>query len=120
MKTILSYCSARVFSMGLVPMVALGRPQPDVAVNENHAAPSLGLNVDSTKYRRGANSHRFDAAAHEQAGKFIALLVLAVAVVALPLLQELMESEMTVGADRPELIRGSPIAPSLIQPRANG
>jgi hypothetical protein len=41
-------------------------------------------------------------------------------IITLPLLQGLAVPIMTASEERPEVLRGSPIAPTLLQPQGNG
>jgi hypothetical protein len=49
MKTVLSYCSARVFSAGLLPMVAMRPRESDAAVNDNRVSVQTRLGHTVTK-----------------------------------------------------------------------
>jgi hypothetical protein len=49
MKTVLSYCSARVFSAGLLPMVAMRPCQSGAAVNDNTLSIQMRLGYVAPK-----------------------------------------------------------------------
>jgi hypothetical protein len=46
MKTVLSYCSARMFLKGLLPMVAMSPRQARGAVNDNDLQRPAGFTVE--------------------------------------------------------------------------
>ena len=51
MKTVLSYCSARMFLRGLLPMVAMSPRQSRGAVNDNDPQRRIGLTVEASKQK---------------------------------------------------------------------
>ena len=53
MKTVLSYCSARMFLKGLLPMVAMSPGQSEGAVNDNDLQRHVAFTVEQSK-KRGA------------------------------------------------------------------
>ncbi len=53
MKTVLSYCSSRMFLQGLLPMVAMSPRQSGGAVNDNDLQRDVGL-VSAPSNKRGA------------------------------------------------------------------
>ena len=46
MKTVLSYCSARMFLKGLLPMVAMSPRQSEGAVNDNDRQRHAGFTIE--------------------------------------------------------------------------
>jgi hypothetical protein len=120
MKTVLSYCSARAFSAGLLPMVSMSHPQPAVTVNDNDARPEVKLSINPPEHQESAGPLHRDRAVYRQVAYLTAALVLLAAIVTLPLLQGLVIPGMTTSVGGPEIIRGSPIAPVLLQPQRSG
>jgi hypothetical protein len=51
MKTVLSYCSARMFLKGLLPMVAMSPRQSGGAVNDNDPQRHVGFTVEASQQR---------------------------------------------------------------------
>jgi hypothetical protein len=120
MKAVLSYCSARMFSTGLLPMVAMSPRQARAALNDNDAQYHCEFPVEPCEPGGSARSLHTGSAAYRLTRHVVAGLALAVGILALPLLQGLVVPVMTASQDRPELIRGSPIAPALLQLQENG
>jgi hypothetical protein len=59
-------------------------------------------------------------AAYRRAEFILAVLAVVAGIIALPLLQSLPVSIITVSEERPKVLRGSPIALPLLQPQENG
>jgi hypothetical protein len=51
MKTVLSYCSAKMFLKGLLPMVAMSPPQSPGAVNDNDLQRHVGFTVVASQQK---------------------------------------------------------------------
>jgi hypothetical protein len=51
MKTVLSYCSARIFLKGLLPMVAMSPRQSEGAVNDNDPQRHVGFTIEPSRQR---------------------------------------------------------------------
>jgi hypothetical protein len=115
MKTVLSYCSARMFLKGLLPMVAMSPRQSDGAVNDNNLQRHVGLTGELC-----ISSFQSKRAAYGLTGPVVAAITLVAGVLALPLLQGLVVSATTASAERSEVLRGSPIASSFLEPQENG
>jgi hypothetical protein len=49
MKTVLSYCSARMFLNGLLPMVAMSPRQSEGAVNDNDPQRHVGFAIEPSR-----------------------------------------------------------------------
>jgi hypothetical protein len=113
MKTLLSYCSAKVFVTGLLPMAARSPPRTVVAVNDNDPWHRVGFSIAPCEPPRKAASRRV--------GYIIAAAVLVTGITALPLIQCIVVTALTTSAERPpDVIRGSPIAPVLLQHQDTG
>jgi hypothetical protein len=110
MRLVISACTNKAFSCGLMPLARL-KLGPLSAANDNDAQSNLPRNALATHAKR---------AAYGRIGLILAVLVLVGAVIALPLLQGLVVPIMTASEARPTVIRGSPIAPVLLQPQENG
>jgi hypothetical protein len=93
-----------------MPLARL-RLKPLPATNDNDAQSSLP---------RGALAFHTKRAAYGRAGFIIAVFVLVAGIIAMPLLQGLAVPIITAREEKPTVIRGSPIAPSLLQPPENG
>lgn len=119
MRTVLSYCLERVFSMGLLPMVAMSPRQSEAAVNDN-TSPQVGLRGDPSKHPESAGSLRPELSPYGRAGHVLAALVLVACILAVLLLKGLVLPVLTASEERPEVLRGSPIAPALLQPQEDG
>ena len=79
-----------------------------IAVNDNNALFSPPRRVRAVHVK---------GAAYGRAALIIALLAVVAGIIALPLLQGLAVPIMTAGEERPRVLRGSPIAPTLLQPQ---
>ena len=110
MRDVISACTHKAFSHGPVPLAHLKPRRPD-AVNDNNAPFSVP---------RGCFTFHSRRAAYGRSGFIIALLALIAGITALPLLQEFSAPLMTAGDGRPEVLRGRPIAPTLLQPQEKG
>jgi hypothetical protein len=101
-------------------MVSMSHPQPAVTVNDNDARPEVKLSINPPEHRESAGPLHRDRAVYRQVAYLTAALVLLAAIVTLPLLQGLVIPGMTTSVGGPEIIRGSPIAPVLLQPQRSG
>ncbi len=117
MKTVLSYCSARMFLKGLLPMVGMSPRQSSGAVNDNDPQRHAEFTVEPSKQRGVTPSLDSARAAYGLTGHFVAAIALVAGILALPLLQGLVVSATTSSEARLNVIRGSPIAPALLEPR---
>lgn len=116
MKTVLSYCSARMFLKGLLPMVAMSPRQSDGAVNDNDLQRNIGFTVEPSNQRGRTPSLHSETAASGLTGHVVAALALAAGILALPLLQDLVMPTTTASEAQSDIIRGSPIARTLLEP----
>jgi hypothetical protein len=110
MRVVISACTNKAFSYGLVPLAHL-KLRPMDAMNDNNALfspPRSCLTFHSKRVSYG------------RAGSVIALLALVAGIIALPLLQGLSGPLVTAGEGRPTVLRDSPIAPALLRPQENG
>jgi hypothetical protein len=85
--------------------------RPLIAVNDNNALfspPKSGLPFHGKR------------AAYGRAEFIIAVLAVVAGIITLPLLQGLAVPIMTASEGTPKVLRGSPIAPTLLQPQGNG
>jgi hypothetical protein len=85
--------------------------RPLTAVNDNNALfspPKSSLPFHGKR------------AAYGRAAFIIAVLAVVAGIITLPLLQGLAVPIMTANEERPKVLRGSPIAPTLLQPQGNG
>ena len=110
MKTVLSYCSARMFLKGLLPMVAMSPRQSDGAGNDNDLQRHIGFTVEPSNQRGSAPSLRSKTAASGLTGHVVAALALVAGILALPLLQCLVVPTTTASEARSDIIRGSSAA----------
>jgi hypothetical protein len=119
METVLSYYSARMFLTGLLLMAAIRPCQSGGAVNDNNGQSQVGLSIKPSRHKESTRSLQSEATAAGRVGHVIAALALVAGVLAVPLLQGLVAPATTTGEQRPEVIRGSPIAPALLHPQRN-
>jgi hypothetical protein len=110
MKVVISACSNKAFSYGLMPLAHL-KLRPLMAVNDNNALFSPPRSCLSAHSKR---------AAYGRAEFILAVLAVVAGIITLLLLQGLALPVMTASEERPKVLRGSPIAPTLLQPQANG
>jgi hypothetical protein len=110
MRIVISACTDKTFSCGPTPLARLKLRALD-AVNDNNALFSPP---------RGCLTFRSRRAAYGRVGFIVAVLVLVTGITALPLLQRLPAPLTTASEERPEVLPGSPIAPALRKPQANG
>ena len=120
MRTVLSYCSARMFLRGLLPMVAMSPRQPRGAVNDNDPQHRIGPIVERWKQQGKTPFPHSKRIANGLTGRAIAAIALVTAILALPLLRSLEVTATTSRQARPDVIRGSPIAPVLLVPLEDG
>jgi hypothetical protein len=110
MKVVISACSNKAFSYGLMPLAHL-KLRPLMAVNDNNALfspPRSCLSAHSTR------------AAYGRAAFILAVLAVVAGIITLLLLQGLALPVMTASEERPKVLRGSPIAPALLQLQGHG
>src|SRR5215213_10100878 len=100
MRGVISACTNKAFSGGSMPLAHL-KARPINAVNDNTE------NFFALRPKR---------AAYGRSGLIIAVTALVTGIIALPLLQGLSMPLVTASEGRPEVLRGSPIAPVLLQP----
>jgi hypothetical protein len=110
MRVVLSACSKKAFSCGPMPLAHLNL-RPLIAVNDNNAVFSPPKSCHSFHGKR---------AAYGRAEFIIAVLAVAAGIIALPLLQGLAVPVMTASEERPKVLRGSVVAPTLLQSEGNG
>jgi len=120
MKTVLSYCSARMFLKGLLPMAAMSPRQSGGAANDNDTQRRLEFTVEPSKQRVSTPSLHSRRAAYELTGHVVAVIALVAGILALPLVQGLVVPATTTSEERSEVIRGSLIAPGLLETQENG
>jgi hypothetical protein len=110
MRVVHSACTNKAFSCGPMPLAHL-KLRPLIAVNDNNAVFSPPKGCHPVHRKR---------AAYGQAEFIIAVLAVVAGIIALPLLQGLAVPVMTASEERPRVLRGSPIAPTLLQAQGNG
>jgi hypothetical protein len=110
MRVVISACSTKAFSYGPMPLAHL-KLRPLIAVNDNNALFSPPRNCLPSHSRR---------AAYGRAAFIVAVLALVAGIIMLPLLQGLAVPIMTANEARPKVLRGSPIAPTLLQLQGHG
>ena len=120
MKTVLSYCSATMFLKGLLPMVAMSPRQCEGAANDNDLQRHTGLTVAPSKLRDTTLSLHSKRAADGLTGHVVAAIALVAGILALPLLQGPVMPATTTSEARSDVIRGSPIAPVLLELQEGG
>ena len=109
MKIVHAACTNKAFSNGSRPLAHL-KLRPLDAVNDNNALfspPRSCLTFHSSR------------AAYGRARLIMAVLAAVAVISTLPLLQSLAVPIMTAREEKPKVLRGSPIAPALLQPQAN-
>jgi hypothetical protein len=120
MRIVISACTNRAFSQGLMPMAQLRFGQMD-AENDNGAHfQAARLSRSPSKRVESARPSYSGQRAYGGAGHVIAVFALVAGIVAMPLLQKLAEPIMTAREEGPKVFRGSPIAPALLQVQENG
>ena len=110
MRVVLSACTNKALSCGPMPLAHL-KLRPLIAVNDNNAVFSPPKSCHPFHGKRTA---------YGRAEFVIAVLALVAGIITLPLLQGLAVPIMTANEVRPKVLRGSPIAPTLLQPQGNG
>ncbi len=105
MRVVLSACTNKAFC-GAMPLAHL-KLRPLIAVNDNNAV------FGPRKSRHPFHGKR---AAYGRAEFIIAVLAVVAGIITLPLLQGLAVPIMTASEERPKVLRGSPAAPTLLQP----
>ena len=110
MKVVTSACSTKAFSYGPMPLAHL-KLRPLIAVNDNNAVFSPPKSCHPFHGKR---------AAYGRAEFIIAVLAVVAGIIMLPLLQGLAVPIMTANEARPKVLRGSPIAPTLLQLQGHG
>jgi len=110
MRVVISACSNKAFSCGPMPLAHL-KLRPLIAVNDNNAV-----------FRPPKSCHPFHGkrAAYGRPEFIIAVLAVIAGIIALPLLQGLAVPIMTANEARPKVLRGGPIAPTLLQLQGHG
>ena len=97
-------------------MVAMSPRQSDGAVNDNDLQGHVGFTVEPSNQRGSTPTLHPKRTASELTGHAVAALALVASILALPLLQGLVVPATTASGARSEVIRGSPIAPALLEP----
>jgi hypothetical protein len=110
MRVVLSACTNKAFSYGPMPLTHL-KLRPLDAGNDNNPLFSPPRRCLTFHSRR---------AAYGRAGFIIAVLAAVAGIVTLPLLQSVAAPIMTAREEKPKVLRGSPLAPALLQPQTNG
>ena len=110
MRTVLSYCSARMFLKGLLPMVAMSPSQSGGAGNDNDVRGHVRFTGEHSKQRESAPSFHSKRAAYGLTGHVVAAIALVAGILALPLLQCLVVPTTTASEARSDIIRGSSAA----------
>ena len=110
MRVVLSACTNKAFLCGPMPLAHL-KLRPLIAVNDNNAVFSPPKSCHSFHSRR---------AAYGRAAVVIAVLAVVAGIILLPLLQGLVVPIMTANEARPKVLRGSPIASTLLQLQGHG
>jgi hypothetical protein len=110
MKFVISACSNKAFSYGLMPLAHL-KLRPLMAVNDNNALFSPPRSCLPAHSKR---------AAYGRAEFILAVLAVVAGIITLPLLQGLAVPIMTASEDKPKVLRGSLGAPDLLRPQRNG
>jgi hypothetical protein len=110
MRVMISACSTKAFSYGLMLLAHL-KLRPVIAVNDNNAVFSPPKSCHPFHGKR---------AAYGRAEFIIAVLAVVAGIITLPLLQGLAVPVMTASEERPKVLRSSPLAPNLLQLQANG
>ncbi|WP_134500179.1 hypothetical protein [Microvirga pakistanensis] len=110
MRVVISACTHKAFSYGLMPLARL-KLGPIRAANDDNAQSNRPDLRPAFRTKR---------AAYGRSEFVIALLVLIAGIVTLPFIQRLAMPITTAAEKRPTLLPGSPIAPVLLQPQENG
>ena len=110
MKVVISACSTKAFLCGPMPLAHL-KLRPLIAVNDNNSVFSPP---------KGCHPFHSKRAAYGRAEFIIAVLAVVAGIITLPLLQGLVIPVRTASEERPKVLRGSPSAPTLLQPQGNG
>ena len=110
MRVMISACTNKAFSCGPMPLAHL-KLRPLIAANDNSAVFSPP---------KSGHPFRGKRAAYGRAEFILAVLAAVAGIITLPLLQGLAVPIMTASEERPEVLRGSPIAPTLLQAQGNG
>ena len=105
-------------------MVAMSPRQSRGAVNDNDPQRRIGLTVEPPKQKGRTPSLHSKRMAKRMANGLtkcaIAAIALVSGILALPLLRNLEVPATTSREARPDIIRGSPIAPALLEPQEGG
>ena len=110
MRVVLSACTDKAFLCGRMPLAHL-KLRPLIAVNDNNAVFSPPKSCHPFHGKR---------AAYGRAEFIIAVLAVVAGIITLPLLQGFAAPIMTASEERLQVLRGSPVAPNLLQPHDNG
>ncbi len=110
MRVVISACSTKAFSYGPMPFAHL-KHRPLMAGNDNNSLFSPRRNCLPSHSRR---------AAYGRAAFVLAVLTIVAGIITLPLLQGLAVPVRTANEARPKVLRGSPIAPALLQLQGHG
>jgi hypothetical protein len=110
MRVVLSACTNKAFLCGPMPLAHL-KLRPLIAANDNNAVFSPPKSCHPVHRKR---------AAYGRAEFIIAVLAVIAGIIALPLLRGLAVPTVTASEERPRVLRGSPIAPTLVQAQGNG
>jgi hypothetical protein len=110
MRVIVSACTNEAFSYGLMRLAHLNL-RPPIAVNDNNALFSPPRRVRPV-HGKGA--------AYGRAALIIAVLAVVAGIMALILLQGIVDPTITASEQKHEILRSIPTAPTLLQPQGNG
>jgi hypothetical protein len=110
MRIVVSACTREAFSCGLMPL-AHRNLGPQIAVNDNNALFNPPRRVRPV-HGKGA--------AYGRAAFIIAVLPVVAGIMALILLQGIVDPAITASEEKHEILRSSPTAPTLLQPQENG
>jgi hypothetical protein len=119
MRVVISACTNKAFSYGPMPLAGL-ELRPLDAVNDNDVQPQIRSGIDPSKRPGSSLAFHTRRAAYGRIEFIITVLVLVAGIAAVPLLQGLALPVLTTSGQRPEVLRGSPIAPALLPPQGNG
>jgi hypothetical protein len=113
MRIVISACTHKALSHGPMPLAHL-KHRPRDAVNHNDAQSPFALRLNPSKSLRSVFTLRPKRTAYGRAELIVAVVTLIAGILAAPLLQELSAPLITASEVRPEVLHGSPIAPTLL------
>jgi hypothetical protein len=119
MRVVISACTHKAFLHGPMPLAHLKR-RPIGALNDNDAQSPFALRLNPSKHPRSVFALRPERTAFGRAELIVAVVTLVVGILAGPLLQGFSAPVITARQGMPEVLRGSPVAPALLQAQENG